>query len=100
MASADALISIDSEAAENPFVASKLVEYLPFRKPILGISPPGAARELLQSVGAFIAAPSDKKAVIEAVTSIVNFLYDHRSQDGSNPKIEKQNWKNFEKNSN
>lgn len=95
MAGTDALISIDADTVENPFVASKLVEYLPFRKPILGISPPGAARELLQSIGAFIASPKDKTAVVEAVTQLVNFLYEGGAKDCVIPQMEALNLEQF-----
>jgi hypothetical protein len=70
---ADALLVIDAPTdGPSPFLPSKLVDYLPLRKPILGITPPaGAAAELLGRLGCPTAPPDDVDAIENAVTCLV-----------------------------
>ena len=75
MQTADALISIDAASQENPFVSSKLVEYLPFAKPILGISPPGASQALLDRLGAYTADPTDQPGIESQLLALVSEIY-------------------------
>ncbi|HEX2906632.1 MAG TPA: glycosyltransferase [Phototrophicaceae bacterium] len=75
MAAADVLLVIDAPSAETSvFLPSKLVEYLPFRKPIFGITPTvGASADLLRRLECYVAAP-DQVAEIE---TILRQLIDH-----------------------
>ena len=69
-AGADALVVIDAPS-EGPsvFLPSKLVDYLPLRKPILGLTPPvGASADLLRRLGCPLAAPDD----IDGIAAVVN----------------------------
>jgi hypothetical protein len=70
---ADALLVIDAPTeGPSPFLPSKLVDYLPLRKPILGITPAaGAAAELLGRLGCPTAAPDNVEAIQAAVTCLV-----------------------------
>jgi hypothetical protein len=61
---ASALLLIDAAADVSVFLPSKIVDYLMFDKPILGITPlAGASAELLRQFGHRIAAPDDEDAV-------------------------------------
>jgi hypothetical protein len=64
-AAADVLLVVDAPTGgPSPFLPSKLVDYLAFRKPILGITPlEGASASLLRRIGAPIAAPDDEEAI-------------------------------------
>jgi hypothetical protein len=72
-AAADALLVIDAPTdGPSPFLPSKLVDYLPLRRPILGITPAaGAAAELLGRLGCPTAPPDDVDAIETAVTCLV-----------------------------
>lgn len=60
-AAADVLLLIDAPSPkENLFLPSKLIDYLMFNKPILGITPlQGASAELLRRLGSPVVAPND-----------------------------------------
>jgi hypothetical protein len=75
-AGADVLLMIDapSPAPDVPsvFLPSKLVDYLPLRKPILGITPdPGAAARLLHRLGCLVAPPADVPAIASALRDVI-----------------------------
>ncbi len=72
-ATADVLLVIDAPS-ETPslFLPSKLIDYLPFRKPIFGITPPrGAAATLLARLGCPVASPADVDAIAQALRDLV-----------------------------
>jgi len=71
-AAADVLLVIDAPSAmPSVFLPSKLIHYLPFRKPIFGITPlEGASARLLARLGCPVAAPED----VEGIRSIVRAL--------------------------
>ena len=77
---ADALLVIDAPThGPSPFLPSKLVEYLPLRKPMLGITPvEGASAALLTRLGCAIAPPDDADAIASALSDLV-----HRSREGT-----------------
>jgi hypothetical protein len=64
-ASSDVLLVVDAPTdGPSPFLPSKLVDYLAFRKPILGITPhDGASASLLKRIGGSIAAPDDEAGI-------------------------------------
>jgi glycosyltransferase involved in cell wall biosynthesis len=64
-ADADLLLVIDAPSAgPSVFLPSKLVDYLAFRKPILGLTPtPGASASLLARLGFQVAPPDDEAAI-------------------------------------
>ena len=72
-ADADVLVVIDA-ASETPslFLPSKLVDYLPLRKPILGITPArGASATLLARLGCSAVSPDDQQAVEAALRDLI-----------------------------
>ena len=72
-ASADVLLVVDAPTdGPSPFLPSKLVDYLAFRKPILGITPhDGASASLLRRIGGSIASPDDEAAVLTVVRDLL-----------------------------
>ena len=72
-ADADVLLVIDAASgAPSVFLPSKLIDYLPFRKPILGITPPeGASARLLGRLGFEVAAPEDVDGIASRVRTLV-----------------------------
>lgn len=73
-AKADVLLVIDAPSATGSlFLPSKLVDYLPLRKPMLGITPPrGASAALLARLGCPIAPPDDVGAIATALRRLVD----------------------------
>jgi hypothetical protein len=54
------------------FLPSKLVDYLPLRKPIVGITPePGASARLLRRLGCPVAPPDDVAAIASVLDGLV-----------------------------
>jgi len=72
-AGADVLLVIDAPSSgPSPFLPSKLIDYLPFRKPILGVTPePGASAHLLRRLGCPVAKPDDVASIEEALADLV-----------------------------
>jgi glycosyltransferase involved in cell wall biosynthesis len=72
-AGADVLLVIDAPGnGPSPFLPSKLVDYLPFRKPILGVTPePGASAHLLRRLGCLVAQPDDVSSIEQALANLV-----------------------------
>jgi hypothetical protein len=62
---------IDAPADTSVFLPSKLVDYLAFNKPILGITPPtGASADLLRRLGSRLAGPDDETGVVAALAAL------------------------------
>ncbi|RJR32893.1 MAG: hypothetical protein C4567_17755 [Deltaproteobacteria bacterium] len=73
-AAADVLLVIDA-ASDGPslFLPSKLVDYIPFRKPILGLTPlAGASADVLRQLRCPIAPPDDPQAIARAVGTLLD----------------------------
>jgi glycosyltransferase involved in cell wall biosynthesis len=73
-AEADVLLSIDAPSdGASVFLPSKLVDYLMFRKPILGLTPlEGASADLLRGAGCPVAPPDDPAAIAAAVGRLMD----------------------------
>ena len=75
-ADADVLLVVDAPMSAtkgpSPFLPSKLVDYLPLRKPILGVTPEGgASARLLGRLGCPVAPPDDEGAIRTAIAGLV-----------------------------
>jgi glycosyltransferase involved in cell wall biosynthesis len=72
IAGADALLQLmpDTPGAEI-FVGGKLLEYLAFDKPVLGVMPPGEGRRLIDSLPAGRSADVDPDSVAAALEKLV-----------------------------
>jgi glycosyltransferase involved in cell wall biosynthesis len=69
---ADALLVMDAPAVESVFLPSKLIDYLPFGRPIIGLTPAnGASSDLLRELGCPVAEPNDVEAIAEVVETLL-----------------------------
>jgi glycosyltransferase involved in cell wall biosynthesis len=71
---ADGLLTIDAPAARSVFLPSKLIEYVGAGRPILGLTPPGAAANLIRELGGWVADPADDHAMKRTVTEFLSYL--------------------------
>ncbi len=71
---ADVLLLIDApNRSGNPFLPSKLVDYLMYRKPILGITPlKGASADLLRKIRCQVADPTDVEGIMFMIRQAVS----------------------------
>lgn len=74
MASADGLLIVDAPAERSVFLPSKLIDYLGAARPILGLTPPGAAANLINQLGGWVADPADVTAAAQAISAFLSFL--------------------------
>jgi glycosyltransferase involved in cell wall biosynthesis len=73
-ARADVLLLIDAPSPSGPslFLPSKLVDYLPMRRPIVGLTPAaGPSADLLNELGYPVIDPSDEAAIARLVTGLL-----------------------------
>jgi glycosyltransferase involved in cell wall biosynthesis len=71
-AGGDVLLVIDAPGDNNLFLPSKLIEYLPLNKPILGLTPRrGATADVLGELSYPVAPPDDEQAIASAVESLL-----------------------------
>jgi len=72
-AEADVLLVIDApDENESVFLPSKLVDYLAFRKPILGLTPlNGASAELLKMLECPVVSPTDSENCAHAILQMI-----------------------------
>ncbi|MDX6403365.1 MAG: hypothetical protein QOH70_820 [Blastocatellia bacterium] len=73
-AAANGLVIIDAPAAKSVFLPSKLIEYVGVGRPILGITPPGAAANLIKELGGWVADPSSPEAMKTTVVEFLSYL--------------------------
>jgi hypothetical protein len=69
MQSADVLLVVDAPARTSVFLPSKLVDYLGTRRPVVALTPPGAAASLVQRTGGWTADPLDPQAGARALAA-------------------------------
>ncbi len=67
METADLLLIVDAPARTSVFLPSKLVDYLGAGRPILSLTPPGAARRVTEEAGYWAASPEDPAACATAL---------------------------------
>jgi glycosyltransferase involved in cell wall biosynthesis len=71
-ASADVLLVIDAPADDSLFLPSKLIDYLPLGKPILGLTPEaGATADVLRPLDQPIVAPDDEAGIASAIERLI-----------------------------
>ncbi len=89
IAGADVLLLIDAPSQSgSQFLPSKLVDYLAFKKPILGLTPvEGASADLLRRLGYPVVGPDDEPAIMAAVLRLLQ-LWQHGRLEPS-PEIER-----------
>jgi glycosyltransferase involved in cell wall biosynthesis len=79
-ASADGLLIIDAPAERSVFLPSKLIDYIGAGRPILGLTPRGAAADLISQLGGWVADPTDIAAMRQATTEFLSFISKNRNQ--------------------
>jgi hypothetical protein len=79
MVSADGLLVVDAPAEKSVFLPSKLIDYVGSGRPILGITPPGAAASLIDRMGGWVADPGNIEAGIEALTAFLGYIRSQRN---------------------
>lgn len=72
MSSADLLLVVDAPAVESVFLPSKLIDYLGSGRPVLALTPPGAARDVVAQDGGWYADPNDVVACARALRAAVD----------------------------
>jgi glycosyltransferase involved in cell wall biosynthesis len=71
-ASGDVLLVIDAPAEDSLFLPSKLIDYLPLGKPILGLTPrAGATADVLRLLDQPIVAPDDEAGIASAIEMLI-----------------------------
>lgn len=81
MREADLLVVADAPAVSNVFMASKLVDYIGARRPVLGLTPPGSAARLIEHLGGWSADPLDPAGVAEALRAALVAVKARRGDD-------------------
>jgi glycosyltransferase involved in cell wall biosynthesis len=72
-AAADVLLIIDAPADDSLFLPSKLIDYLPLRRPILGLTPlRGASADLIRRLGYPVVAPDDETAIAGQIEALLD----------------------------
>ena len=71
---ADALLVIDAPSrGPNLFLPSKLVDYLPLGKPILGVTPPdGASADVIRELGYPVVDPADVDGIVRLLADALD----------------------------
>jgi glycosyltransferase involved in cell wall biosynthesis len=69
MRASDVLLVLDAPGTRSVFLPSKLIDYLGARRPILALTPPGAAAELVGEAGGWVADPGDPQAGADAIAA-------------------------------
>jgi glycosyltransferase involved in cell wall biosynthesis len=79
-ASADGLLIVDAPAKKSVFLPSKLIDYIGAGRPILGLTPPGAAARVIQQLGGWVADPEDLAAMKLAMEAFLFHLSQSRNE--------------------
>ena len=82
MTEADGLLIIDAPADVSVFLPSKLIDYVGAGRPVLGLTPRGAAAHLIARLGGWVVDPSDAVAGAAALRSFLDFLRRRREEGG------------------
>ena len=83
MTSASGLMVIDAPVPKNSqsvFLPSKLIEYVGADRPIIGLTPPGTAANLISRLGGWVADPGSTDEVATVVRQFLAFVWDNRHE--------------------
>ncbi|HET6866630.1 MAG TPA: hypothetical protein VFH80_12005, partial [Solirubrobacteraceae bacterium] len=87
MRSADLLVVVDAPAELSVFLPSKLIDYLGARRPLLALTPPGAASSLVRAAGGRAARPDDPAACADALRAALADARVSRTRDWGDPAV-------------
>lgn len=85
MTSADGLLIIDAPADVSVFLPSKLIDYIGAGRPVLGLTPTGAAAGLIRQLGGWVADPADDAAGAAALRDFLSFVRRNKSDQEHKP---------------
>jgi glycosyltransferase involved in cell wall biosynthesis len=85
MTRSDLLLLVDAPAQESVFLASKLVDYIGAGRPILAITPPGAAKRVVTALGGASVPPQDPDAIAAALRRAIEEAVRLRQRDPATP---------------
>jgi len=85
MRAADVLAVIDAPADESVFLPSKLIDYIGAGQPILGFTPPGASRRLIDDLGGWTADPLDVPGMAAALAASLAVVRERRASGTDAP---------------
>ena len=72
MAAADALLVIDADIPDSPYLPSKLIDYVGSGRPILAITPRGSPTwTVTREVGGAVFAPGEEAALVERLRALL-----------------------------
>jgi glycosyltransferase involved in cell wall biosynthesis len=77
MSSASGLMVIDAPVPQNRksvFLPSKLIEYVGAGRPVVGLTPPGTAADLIHDLGGWVADPTDPHELETVMRNFLNFV--------------------------
>ena len=86
MSSANGLMVIDAPAEQNKksvFLPSKLIEYVGGGRPIIGLTPPGAAANLIERLGGWVADPGNTDDIARTLRHFLSFLNKQNERSGT-----------------
>lgn len=75
MRQSDVLVLIEADVANNLFVPSKLSDYIGSNTPIIGITPPGDIKDILDNLGATSIPPNDIGGIADAIETAVDQIF-------------------------
>ena len=84
MSDSDGLLIIDAPAKTSVFLPSKLIDYIGAGRPVMGITPPGTAAELINALGGTVADPLDITSVSSSLRGFVQTLRERRIGSSEN----------------
>jgi len=90
MTGADLLINIDAPGDTSVFLPSKLVDYIGAGRPILTISPPGAASRLVAEMGGWVASPGDAEHGSHVLGEALEYVAANRGMPWGNDDVRKR----------
>jgi hypothetical protein len=83
LASADVCLVIDAANSASPFLPSKLIDYLAYNRPILGITSSGSpSSQLLSRLGCLSADPQDIPGIAHAMETVAQMWRDNTLEVG------------------
>ena len=81
MQNSDFLLVIDAPFKESVFFPSKLVDYMGSNKTVIGITPAGTARNIIEQMGGHVFSHNDPKLLAD---QIINLIENKSSLDSNN----------------
>lgn len=72
MSEAHVLVAVEAPAERSIFLPSKVIDYLGARRPIVALSPPGPAADLIAEAGGWVAPPDDVERIAQALTAALS----------------------------